>query len=130
MLRIQLQRRNLEGKETTFYLHGRPVPHQKLERYLRRKAFSEADIMSWNMRESPPTKYPFVIYLTRYLLLGIALPSYITCHTPTYEMAPQMGESSHSGAAGQYGTYSTSQYDTSGANVTTSSYCPNYYSSY
>lgn len=53
MLRVQLQRRNQEGKETAFYLHGRPVPHQKLERYLRRKALSEADIMSWNMRESP-----------------------------------------------------------------------------
>ncbi|KIN01170.1 hypothetical protein OIDMADRAFT_145279 [Oidiodendron maius Zn] len=110
MLRVQLQRRNQEGKETAFYLHGRPVPHQKLERYLRRKALSEADIMSWNM----------------------PLPSYITCHTPTYETAPQMGESSRSGAAGQYGSYSTSQYDASSAYATTSSssYYPTYYSSY
>lgn len=56
MLRIQLQRKTQEGKETTFYLHGRAVPHQKLDRYLRRKAMSDAEIMAWNMRESRPTK--------------------------------------------------------------------------
>jgi hypothetical protein len=58
MLRVQLQRRNQEGKETAFYLHGRPVAHQKLERYLRRKALSENEIMAWNMRESRPICLP------------------------------------------------------------------------
>lgn len=52
MLRVQLQRRHQEGKETTFYLHGRPVAHKKLERYLRRKVLTEDDIMACNMRES------------------------------------------------------------------------------
>lgn len=51
MLCLQLQR-SYEGKESEFYLHGRPVPDVKLERYLRRKALSENDILSWNMRES------------------------------------------------------------------------------
>jgi hypothetical protein len=133
MLRVQLQRRNQEGKETAFYLHGRPVAHQKLERYLRRKSLTEADIMSYNSRESHLlSKSPLPDLL---LTLCTALPSYITCHTPTYEMGPQAGESSRAGGAGQYGSYSMSQYDTSSRYAATSSsssssYYPTYYSSY
>lgn len=124
MLNVQLQRKREQGKETTFYLHGRPVPHQKLDRYVRRKGMSEADIMSYNMRESHPIKAhsPPGNELDRQLTVSYtALPSYITCHTPTYEAAPQTGESSSSGGAGQYNTAPT---------YTTAAYYPTYYSSY
>lgn len=55
MVYLQLRRKNEQGKDTAFYIHGRPVENQKLDRYIRRKGLSQVDIMAWNMRESSPS---------------------------------------------------------------------------
>ena len=51
MLRMQLKRKNEQGKESEFTIHGRPVQAQKLERYVRRKGLSNSEIMSFNIRK-------------------------------------------------------------------------------
>ncbi|PSS18495.1 hypothetical protein M430DRAFT_276007 [Amorphotheca resinae ATCC 22711] len=115
MLRLQVQRKNEQGKQSIFYIHGRPVENKKLERYVRRKGLSEADIMAWNA----------------------PVPPYITCQTPPPGTAgaqtagsqgagSQMGESSQSGAAGQYNT-SFSSYPSS---TSTYRYPSQYYPSF
>jgi hypothetical protein len=63
MLRLQVQRKNEQGKQSIFYIQGRPVENKKLERYVRRKGLSEADIMAWNARAS---RSP-LLYQTFYL---------------------------------------------------------------
>jgi hypothetical protein len=54
MLRMQLKRKNEQGKESEFTIHGRPVQAQKLERYVRRKGLSNSEIMSFNIRKFSP----------------------------------------------------------------------------
>lgn len=58
MLRVELQRRLYEGKETAFFLHGRPVPSKKLERFVRRKSLSNDQILACSTREFYPEPKP------------------------------------------------------------------------
>jgi hypothetical protein len=55
MLRKQLKRK-LEGKESEFYLHGRPVPPQKMSRFIQRKGITYDEIIQEQMRKFLPKK--------------------------------------------------------------------------
>jgi hypothetical protein len=40
----RFKRRQEDGKETDFKINGRPVPHQKMQRFIQRKRLSEGEV--------------------------------------------------------------------------------------
>lgn len=55
MLRKELKRK-LDGKESEFHVHGRPVPPQKMSRYVQRKGISDDKILEDQMRKLLPIR--------------------------------------------------------------------------
>ena len=52
MLRKQLKRKLEDEKESEFTLNGRPVPSQKMCRYVQRKGITDEEILGEQMRKS------------------------------------------------------------------------------
>jgi hypothetical protein len=52
MLRKQRKRKLEEGKESKFEVNGRPVPPQKINRFVQRKEMTDEEIPAEEMRKS------------------------------------------------------------------------------